>query len=685
MELKFYINTTEIIEPIGFDEFQTSLKRTEEHGVSVENSVDSLEFFGNAYGIVKSAYQSDIDTELTFKAQIKCNDDSDTFETLYEGVIDLSTYEENTNDYCSCSAKVAEIGAKTTFNNRTETEISLIDGVMNDLDSNVLTTETLSKTITIPSKGLKYGATSINEDVEDATSPIEYSYSGYAAWTFVKPFGFTTINEITGFSQGVVIVDQEGHDGNDYMFFTAPSNYSHYLLKGEIKLSVESGGVYKPETVYLNIGSHYSKSYTYPTTGILTINEVFDLDLSLNAGDKLIMTLGAYRTGGNGTVIFKILTGSNIDISMIDIISSSTAKVIMPYQAFKKITKIISGLEIKSNWYNNISGFGGGALKGLLTGLQLRNAPTLITNPTLITSSFKDLFINLKCIDNLGYGFSVEDNILYVRIENWKWFYNSNDVLTINNPSNKRRICDTKNIYSRLKIGYDKYAAIEDINTIDTFHTERNYTNKLKAVDNEFSAKCKYIADPYSIEFTRRKCFDLTTKDWKYDDNIFVIAMSTAVVSMVQHYYCDKGITDSDDTVISPETLLNFRISPYKNACRFTDIIKQSNLSKEFYFNSGTGNIKAKGKPKTETHYTYLSDISESDIINENDDLTYANNPINVAELITFDAVLSKTEYDLIKADPYGIITVDGEETYLSEVTRKAMTGECSFKVIPKA
>ncbi len=112
---------TTIEEPIGFDKMKSTISRGDYHGISAAVSVDTLEFYGKAAEIVKSAYEANIDTEVIYR--IKTTSGA----LFFQGTLDLSTCAEHSGDYCSISCKVGEVGAKTTFNNRTATEVDLND------------------------------------------------------------------------------------------------------------------------------------------------------------------------------------------------------------------------------------------------------------------------------------------------------------------------------------------------------------------------------------------------------------------------------------------------------------------------------------------------------------------------------------------------------------------------------
>ena len=113
------------------------------------------------------------------------------------------------------------------------------------------------------------------------------------------------------------------------------------------------------------------------------------------------------------------------------------------------------------------------------------------------------------------------------------------------------------NVFTRLKIGFNKYGGQDDINSIDTFHTNREYTSGIKAIDKVNNQISNFIADPYAIEFTRRKALDKTTKDWKYDEDIFVLCLKR---DNSFDFTVEQGVDGSVDTIISPETMTNFRI-----------------------------------------------------------------------------------------------------------------------------
>ena len=149
MELVHKLNGVTIEEPIGFDSFETKIERGKYHGMSVAVTVNKLEFYREAFSIIKAAYDADIDTVVQYEV-IAGN------RQFYAGVVDLSTCEFQEAEYKSVSCNIGEIGVKTTFNNRTETEVNV--GNIRTIDGTLIPTGKRAPfyTLYLPTKQLVY-------------------------------------------------------------------------------------------------------------------------------------------------------------------------------------------------------------------------------------------------------------------------------------------------------------------------------------------------------------------------------------------------------------------------------------------------------------------------------------------------------------------------------------------------
>jgi hypothetical protein len=420
-------------------------------------------------------------------------------------------------------------------------------------------------------------------------------------------------------------------------------------------------------------------------------------------GDRIAVCLYAdgQGTGVNDPnlhcdILFDIQKDTFFSVKSLSTSNPSQAKVSLAHESFSRLSEIISGLTVKSDWYgrkdsnvNRISdGFGGGSLKAILNGYELRKAvfPEQ-EEPKKIELSFKDLYEAMTAIDNVGWGFSEESGQLYLRVERWQWFYKNDVIMTVNNPNNVKRTLKSDKLYTRLKTGYSKYLDEKEINAIDTFHTEREYSTGIKATDKLLEKVCKFIADPYAIEITRRQQFKKDTSNWKYDEDIFVVVLELYRDEFWQQTTMgiETGINQSTG-IISPETMYNARISPERNALRWAEHFFGANSAKNnLDFMSGTGNVSAKGSVSgSGENWYYLEDSANGTAVSENQSIP-KKTPLLKPEILSFEYPLTFADYAAILANPYGKIVVDGEECFIQKITPSLMKGTASFELIPAA
>ncbi len=694
MDIKYYIGATQVEEPIGMDALSTRIFRHEHHGISIESSVGELEFYGAAFDLVKYGYENDIDSELGFKAMQRCSADDD-YVTVFEGVIDLTTYKELTSDYCSCSAKIAEIGVKTTFNNRTETAVDLkstqsLDGVALSAYSN------LGRSLPMHAKSILFKSNVVTSSETDSS----YNAASDADILFFIPKFEANIQELnsiygTPAAQITKIIPTPNEFINNdsktavnvkYKFDLRVKNNENKLLQVAVYRVTDVGGPVPLSMIqvsaFQDIENNTEKDVLFEGT----------YNLTLTYTDHRFFIFFFHPAGSTFfNIDVKCRVGSFVSYEFLDTASDTTAPLYFVHESLSRVAEIISGLTVKSAFYgrtdsqvNPVITEGGGGFKALTTGLLMRNAVLTDGSTPKLNISFKDLFMNLRAIDNIGWGFEtfIEDDepVLYIIVDKWQYFYKSDVLLSITAPRDKIRRLDPSRIFTRLKTGYDKYGSEDEINSIDTFHTIREYSTKLKALDNQVDAVCKFVACPYAIEFTRRKAIEKTTEQWKYDEDKFIICIekTTGV------YSSEKGVTDSGTTLISPETMYNAKISPLRNATRWASRFYEVTTNVPLAPNmlAGSGNVVAQFKPAI--GFDDSCEDALSGVVGvENESLMYVA-PVLRPEIIEFAYPLTVSEFEDIKANPYGVIEVDGEECYIQEAQREFATGETNFKLIPK-
>lgn len=746
MEFRYKLDSVIIKEPVGFDDFSSKLVRNSKHGISAEFSDKELEFDRKASAIIREAYNNiGIDAELILLVEQTCNG-TDWIE-VYKGVLDLAEYVDLKDKYRRVKCKTGQVGVMTTFNNRCSMSV-MLDSNKGQDGANIPVYANLNKEILMPSKKVVLKTIAANN--EDAyynnlfEKTIVASHGEQNTYITVDiPFINTESSDIgTFYSLGAPKVTNhysEYPKGNPMILFTDDelSKYGDtFKIKGNLAIDIniiypynyseinEQTGHFHREFILSNgediivISSHDEvidyKSSQYPpvldwnTSISITIPEIV-LNKRANLYFQMRMKFTYNRVYGIGAAInikkmciYGAEKGSesealrsNIDISTLSEYPDSRHNVCMIHEALSHITESISNgkLNIKSDWYGrpdsevNPTGiYGGGSLRCITNGLRMRNAVLPGGKSTFFSVSMNDLYNGLNAIDNLGIGFSEENGKLYVRVEPWEWFYKDEVILTINNPASLERSVDVMALYSILKIGYKKYVDNKDSNWIDTFMTEREYTSKLKLVNNKLEQLSNFVADPYAIEYTRRKTLEKDTKDWTYDNDIFIICLVADIVSGVKSIIVDLGVEGTDGSVVSPETMYNVRISPARNAIRWANRILNFTGSNKLHLSSAIGNAIAKGKAvniasKDGHQYEYGYDCGE--VVSESDEIDFIKGPIIKPEILKLEYPISSKQYALLKKKPYGQIIVDGEVCYLKDVEYKYRDGLAKFTLTP--
>ena len=700
MVVKHYLNGTEIDEPIGFDSLKMTMKRGEYHGMSAEVSEQTLEFYNTAADLIRAAYHTDLDTELTYRVTADG-------EEMYSGVLDLSTYEEQYSDYCSVSCKVGEVGVKTTFNNRTETEVA-INGE-NGIDGNAIVAPLSIQTIIQPIPILYTNKWTCDKAISCTKSAKNFLLQPIFK-TLVNEFGQHQLGETSEFYQNTSI-------DKKLPIFSTETNKAYNAeirMKGYVSTDC-TDDINGFAILYLVSGT---KTKTYSFGARYTGN--FDFTLTLeDCTDDLYIYLhiqGGKSKGDKGgyelstaDINISITTDSYYKTTYLDktgwneSIKADTTPII---EALDCICQKTAGIRAHSDWYKADfaeNEYGGGGLRTITTGYKLRNAQEDFVKKDVFVS-FKDMVQALSAIDCIGWGFSKEDGTICVRVERWQWFYKIDDpILRIAAPKEVKTTIDTSLIVSELTIGYKKYTSNEDIAAIDSVHTECTYTNKLKAVQSTKQALCDFIADPYAIKLTRRKATEYDVSDWKYDENIFLFEI---------WHYLENGlwlngvmIAGADSSNLLTGTTLNASLSPRRNAERWKKWLFFANKHSDFAFTSGEGNYQGayRNSSKNNSAVLFFDEIyrpADTDgnaiyeelelghitmpLIAENQPITYEQGSMK-AETISFTYPLSVAEYRKVKANPYGLIEVDGVLGWIKEFTYSFADGEATFKLIPKA
>ena len=107
-----------------------------------------------------------------------------------------------------------------------------------------------------------------------------------------------------------------------------------------------------------------------------------------------------------------------------------------------------------------------------------------------------------------------------------------------------------------------------------------------------------------------------------------------------------------------------------------------ANSQRAFELTKGTVNYKAAFATKQSTGTTDYLDTVSGKLA---EDATIENGaPLMKAETLKVKFPISLNQYKAIKANPYGLIVVDGEKCWLKEMQYEFKTGTAEFTLIPK-
>ena len=791
-----------IDEPIGFDGLKTKISRGNYHGISAEVSAGKLEFYDNAgrnaASIIRDAYNTDIDTEITYTVA------DDSGELLYSGVIDLSTYSETNANATKVSVNVGEVGIKTTFNNRTDTEVDL--NRSDTMDGSPLAHNPAWKNLLIPARTIQYK--NIMEQPETVVYDKNFAgddlvFEDDASNNYVLGLSLekNRLNEFGTFEpkiycatlpyNGIVLdgyIEPLFSKGSDFAEkYGADSTYNievHLRVRmkfngdivtprtstpyfqfslGLFKSQMGSGSFASGTMRYVsNDGGRYSEgsgSYNTRDTDDCHDSLLYELDTYLTDCDAEKMFLAFWCHNSNdhynnpSTFTLEIEQGSYVRMTLNSKKKTTVnADMMMIHEALNKVSEIISDnkLQVKSDWYSRfdsvvfpkenapynsnptafLNSIGGGALKAITNGYKIRNLYTDGETERNMPMSFKNLIEALDALDCIGWGIVEENGELYIRVERWFWFYQNDVILTINEPNEKTRNFLNEMAITTLKIGYKKYTTNEDYNTNDNFHSERTFTSNTSAIAKEVSKLCAFIADNYSIEATRRAKDDVdASEEFKYDENIFIFGLKCARnKNTTSGTYSVPNDIDTDENINLnyPSEFFNALLSPARCAVRWIQRIFCINGLKPLKLTSGTVNYHAAFTTKHDGisgnfRNFYLQDSFE-DIplkgfiwIDEQDSdawqeiqamedmdiceryFTLNRNGVDIpqdndkiypriakAETLKVKYPLTLNQYKAIKANPYGLIVVDGEKCWLKEMQYEFKTGLTELTLIPK-
>lgn len=719
MDYRFYLDDLEIEEPIGFPDFEISIKRDDKfHGMQFEASTGTLEFYGAA-----AAYLTDkkgtegLGANVNFKAEGTCDTE---YEEIISGRLNFGRYKKRCGNDCRVSLPVEEQSCKVVFTSRFDQKVD-IDSLTAFDGLTVLPAYTnMGQEIELPAKAL---FVSSHGKVADAGDTMNVELGGVV---YIRPT-YTALDAsilTSQLDQPFTVYEAELLSGEpitpQLLFedlstcFPGTFTYNH-RIKGSYNNPSVNGVLFHVKVKHIKwdaVGDIFADGTIIdetvvfqgppndpaPFSGTFDVTHSGTMPLEEGVGIYHVIEFGVAITANPAFVDVTFDPETQFLISATRLCPNTFTKSYLVHETLSRVAEAITDrcIRVKSEYYGRIDSQpfafdadGCGGLRMLTSGLKIRRAPE-----DKFFASMKDLIEGLNGIDNIG--FSIEPdpefpNGYILRVEPVQEFYIDEEILRHDNiPIGDEDIQEAMH-WSKILAGYRKWK-VERVNGLGEPNSTREYRTSLETISNTLDIQSDLVTGSYPIEITRQQSFALTgAADTAYDNDIFLICL----IRNAYDFAVEQGNIDNPANIFDPDTLLNFRITPVRNLMRWYKSIINSypNLSSslsKLIFSAGTGNLTAEGE-LMEGAYDAICKL-ENMVIRENQDLFITHFarqedalPLWKPETMTYEYPMSVGDYKKIKEQPYGFIAYQCgsnapfEKGFIKEVKYRPAKGKATF------
>lgn len=641
-EFKFTLsNTTEgslvIDEPLGWKEAVLKLDRDEKYHSLIEYFESSLTFYGTGLNYIRTVeINQGVDARIDVTIEIKFES---TFETLFSGKIDIASAEETSLSGIKYKANYAIIRDDfwAKFINRTTTPVDLrgttdlYGGSVTAMQKKTLQlpTQKLRKTIdvqsdlstsssglsaTVSSGKLHFLSLGFNLN-ENAEIDDYFTYPASIAETD-NPYGQTGASP---FGTDRYAIDSKLHSISavDILDGTVTCQVSYRLTASR----TAAGGVHQVGarfglckksnsgvlTFYEMSNSNYvSGRITTDTSGNATYQRTHYISqaITLNIGDELYVygeliiasSFSAihgitidYEGGASNTYLLFEANSSYPDTECEGFLVHDVGKAIVDRIAGedKFYSEYLGHTSYTDRTYSSA---GCGWRYALAKGLHIRGYT--LTQKSFF-ENFESWFDSINAQWNMGLSYEVISSVMSIRVEEKEHFYDSSSNSVDFYNVKLERVYDHDWIFKKIVIGYNKWKA-ESKGVIDDPQTKTTYSSRFESVGNEISLLSEYIAASLVWEVTRREKIE-PGKDWKFDDDIFIMSLNPTEVS--SGVFQPEILSPSflADGILNKATRYNYRLWPMFNFMRWLNVFNGAldKYQTSYYkFVEGEGNYK---------------------------------------------------------------------------------------------
>lgn len=582
--IRYKLDGRIIIDPIGFDNSDQELARNETYFGIVSQFSNNLIFVRNGADYItsiKNTYGINRDIILTKEEQ---NPQTDIWELVYTGHLDLSTYElENSQ----VSIKINSGGLEKLLKARESEQVEI--NRTTAIDGTPITEQIEEIGVSLKGKAIQL----VSDWKSEANTPDNYcAISDISAFSGTSTSGipFPIINNTefedqailygSNVTENVSSGDINGTVGQMFFFNSEKKHtlnvsleldaiINNVLIKRNSSASIDifigkySGGSSLniiDKTILFNIpNKDVINWYNNKSIPHISYSGTFNLEIGESLGlifqIKYVSFIGVIR-----------VNLSNIAGTIKVTEDSFAPSTTMSAYLYKDLLKQLIRINTNSN-FGFYSSYLANKLIGVSHGFFVRQFPKDSTYFKPLTTSIKDALVSLDSIEPIGMGIEVKNGMETVVVENIDYFFNQNVTIRIGQVSNVKRSIATEFYYSSLLFGSEKGGEYEEANGLDEFNTSTTYTTCITRLKKVYEKISKYRKDGTGKELARRKPFQSDpTTDTTYDNDIFLLDLKNGSYGLYEEKGSEQYTTITG--IYSPETSNGFYFSAKQTLLR---------------------------------------------------------------------------------------------------------------------
>jgi hypothetical protein len=588
----FFLNGTEVEEPIGWDAIEFTAIRMESHGIDQPFSTE-MRFYERGAKLIKALYdQYFINAEITIQITSDVGYGGEPYE--FNGMLNLAIYQEHNvcdTDSWEITVGIIDDNFREQFKARQDVEIDLT--ATKDLNGDTIAALTEKEIrlhrqdlyLQANGKNLASSSTFLQKNIP-ATNKYAVVPTYWQQSDFTQNYGSTFDTNALFISNDSNLGDQPIFKNNgsvtrtfNYQItidFTLINNDLTGAIDVEFDLLQFNGNIqqaFPPSIVLYNTtlaaGATVNVSNTY--TGTFTI--ATGIKLNLYFAQTTISSV-------TNAVTVNIADGYTINLNEINSGQyASTSNCLTIEQWLKRAIYMMTGSNNKllSDVFNEDDG-GCYWNNALTNGLRIRQADNQDDLGSLKTT-WKKTFEALDRIFCLGWAFEWTGTEWKIRVEPREYFYQNSISQTFTNVGEVTTMAKVDMLANAIQLGYDEKWKNIQLSGTFAIHTDRNYFVNNRAMAENSSGKLDIrtpiIAEGYAIEFSRRLSdisFGGATSDRPNDYETFIIWLNRQTIELEDvedttfNLFQETGaVTFLPGTVSLPSNLITFSSSPLNN------------------------------------------------------------------------------------------------------------------------